>query len=205
MANPIAFLTPALDLLGDNLTILPATGGAVEDLQHPDVDEIEDTLLNREAGEITDFAEMPTPSFTDLYRPTPPLFRSEKHLYRFFIDGSLRTYFLATGIEGRRSFPIQLAQIGAAVMKRDDDGHITCLKNLHKVLLLVPTKEYGLSDTVWQQLQSLRTSDGFFELIDITEKTALTPWEPTEEETAWLRRELAEREIPQDLCLPQAL
>jgi len=182
MANPISFLTPALDLLGNNLTVLPATGGAVEELQHPDVDEIEDALLNREVGEITDFAETPAPSPANLYRPTPPLFRSEKHLYRFFVDGSLRTYFLATGIEGRRSFPIQLAQIGAAVMKRDNEGHVTCLKSEHKVLLLVPTKEYGLSDTVWKQLQSLRTPDGLFEPIDITEKTALTPREPAEED-----------------------
>ena len=179
MPNPVACLTPALDLLGNNLRILPATGGAVEELQHPDVDEVEDTLVNREVGEITDFAETPTPSLANLYRPTPPLFRPQKHLYRFFIDGSLRTYYLATGIEGRRSFPIQLAQIGSAAMVRDDEGYLSCLKSQHKVLLLVPTKEHGLSDTVWQQLQGLRTTDGFFEPVDITEKTSLTPQEPT--------------------------
>ena len=181
MPNPLSYLAPALQVLAENVNILPATGTAVEDLQHPDVDEIEDTLLNREVNEITDFAETPTPSLSNLYRPTPPLFRSEKHLYRFFIDGSLRTYYLATGIEGRRSFPIQLAQIGAAAMIRDDDGHIRCLKSLHRILLLVPTKGYGLSDTVWRQLQRLRTPDGFFEPIDITEKTALTPQEPTQD------------------------
>lgn len=182
MANPLSFLTPAIDLLGNNLRILPATGGAIEDLQHLDVDEMEDALLNREVGEVTDFAETPTPSLANLYRSTPPLFRSQKHLYRFFIDGSLRTYYLATGIEDRRSFPIQLAQIGAAAMVRDDKGHLSCLKSQHKVLLLVPTKEYGLSDTVWQQLQRFRTPDGLFEPVDITEKTALTPRDPTEED-----------------------
>lgn len=182
MANPLSFLTPAIDLLGNSVRILPATGGAVEDLQHPDVDEIEDALLNRDTGEITDFAETPTPSLTNLYRPTPPLFRPERHLYRFFIDGSLRTYYLATGIEGRRSFPIQFAQIGAAAMERDDEGHLSCLASLHRVLLLVPTKQYGLSDTVWQQLERLRTPDGFFEPIDITKKTALTPREPEYED-----------------------
>lgn len=182
MANPLSFLAPAINLLGDNVRILPTTGGAVEDLQHPDVDEVEDTLLNREVGEITDFAETPTPSLANLYHSTPPLFRPEKHLYRFFIDGSLRTYYLATGIEGQRSFPIQLAQIGAAVMERDAEGCLSCLKSQHRVLLLVPTREHGLSDTVWQQLQRLRTPDGFFEPIDITEKTALTPREPTGED-----------------------
>jgi len=182
MPNPLNFLTPAIALLGTNVRILPAAGGAVEDLQHPDVDEIEDVLLNQAVGEITEFAETPVPSLSNLYRPTPPLFRRDRHLFRFFIDGSLRTYYLATGLEGRRSFPIQLSQIGAAAMVRDDDGHLRCLKSLHKILLLVPTKEYGLSDTVWRQLQRLRTPDGFFEPIDITEKTALTPRDPTRED-----------------------
>ncbi len=182
MPHPLSCLTPALNLLGANLKILPATGGAVEELQHPDADEIEDTLLNREAGEITDFAETPTPSPANLYRPTPPLFRAEKHLFRFFIDGSLRTYYLGTGLEERRSFPIQLAQIGAAAMVRHDDGRIRCLKSQHKILLLIPTGQYGLSDTVWQQLQPLQTPDGFFEVVDTTRKTALTPRDPSEED-----------------------
>lgn len=181
MANPLSFLAPVIDLVGSNVRILPATGGAVEDLQYPDVDEIEDTLLNREVSEITDFAETPTPSLSSLYRPTPPLFRSEKHLYRFFIDGSLRTYYLATGIESRRSFPIQLAQIGAAVMVRDDDGQVRCWASRHRVLLLVPKGQYGISDTLWQRLQRIRTRDDFFEVVDITEKTALTPEEATRE------------------------
>jgi len=141
MPNPLALLTPALELLGNNVKVLPATGGAVEELQHPDIDEVEDTLLNRETGAITDFAETPTPSPANLYRPTPPLFR-------FFIDGSLRSYYLATGIEGRRSFPIQLAQIGAAVMERDDEGRVRCLKSEHRVLLLVPTGAQGLVEVI---------------------------------------------------------
>ena len=62
------------------LKILPATGGAVEDLQHPDQDEIEDALINRDAAEITAFAEVPEPDISHVYRPTPPLFRQEKHL-----------------------------------------------------------------------------------------------------------------------------
>ncbi|MFZ6016878.1 MAG: hypothetical protein ACOYU0_04540 [Nitrospirota bacterium] len=33
MPNPLASITPILDLLGRELKILPATGGAVEELQ----------------------------------------------------------------------------------------------------------------------------------------------------------------------------
>jgi len=61
MPNPITFLTPALDLLGANLNILPATGGAVEDLPHPAVDEVEDAIINREVVEVTAFAERVRP------------------------------------------------------------------------------------------------------------------------------------------------
>jgi len=172
--NPIACLAPALDLLGNRLNILPATGGAVEDLQHPDVDEIEDALINREVGEVTAFAETPEPSIANLYRATPPLSRRERHLFRFFIDGSLRTYHLATGIEGTRSFPIQLAQIGASVVQRAEDGSLSAFAQRQRILLLVPTGSRGVSDTLWQELTGLRTPDGFFEPIDVTTPDAIS-------------------------------
>ncbi|MBM4430859.1 MAG: hypothetical protein FJ026_11025, partial [Chloroflexi bacterium] len=175
MAKPLGFLKPAVETLAENVNILPAMGGAVLELQHPDPDEIEDQLLNRDVGEVTDFLETPEPSAGALYRPTPPIFRPENHLFRFFIDGSLRTYFLATGIEGNRSFPIQLAQIGAAVMQRDDMGRVSCLECCGRVLLLLPTGQLGLSDTVWNQVKGSGTAGGSFEVIDILEKTSLTP------------------------------
>jgi hypothetical protein len=103
MPNPLSSIIPILDLLGKGLKILPATGGAVEDLQYPDQDEIEDVLINKDAGEITVFAEVPEPDISDIYRPTPPLFRQEKHLFRFFIDGSIRNYFLATKLKSIRA------------------------------------------------------------------------------------------------------
>ncbi|MBI3328054.1 MAG: hypothetical protein HYZ81_15305 [Nitrospinae bacterium] len=43
------FLQPVLTLLASNLDVLPAVGGAVEDLLRPDVDEIEDMLVMRRA------------------------------------------------------------------------------------------------------------------------------------------------------------
>ena len=83
MPNPLGSIIPILDLLGKELKILPATGGAVEDLQHPDQDEIEDALINKDTAEITAFAEVPEPDISDIYKPTPPLFRQEKHLFKF--------------------------------------------------------------------------------------------------------------------------
>jgi hypothetical protein len=177
--KPLDFLAPVLHLLHNNLDVLPAVGGAVEDLLRPDVDEIEDMLINAESREVTDFLETPAPTVRNLYRPTPPLYRPQKHLYRYFIDGSLRTYYLATGIEGNRSFPIELAQIGAAVMQRDDRGTVRPLAGRQRILLLLPKGPLGVSDTLWQQLKRLDTPDGLFEVIDTTEKNAMTPDEAT--------------------------
>lgn len=176
-------IRPALELLSSELNVLPATGGAMEDLEVPDVDELEDMLINRETGEITDFAETPEPTVESLYRPTPPLFRPDRHLYRFFIDGSLRTYYLGTGIEGNRSFPIELALIGAAVLVRDEEGKVTPLPGAVKtrMLLLMPRGQLGVSDTLWQRLATLNTADRFFAVIDTIEKTSITPNEATTE------------------------
>lgn len=139
----------------------------MEDLQHPDPDELDDLLVHREMDKgITAFAELPEPSMDDIYRPAPPLPRTKRHLFRFFIDGSLRTYFLATGVEGSRTFPIELAQIGASVVHREDRGRLCILNNDHRILLLAPKGARGLSDTVWTQLEKLHTTGGLFRIVD---------------------------------------
>lgn len=179
---PNNFFTPVLGLLSDTLEhVLPAVGGAMEDLEHPDIEENDDMLINSETREVTDFLETPTPTPQNLYRATPPIFRKDNHFYRFFIDGCLLTYYLATGVEGSRTFPIELAQIGAAVIQRDDDGNVRPLEVKHRLLLLLPKGALGVSDSVWSKLIKLNTNDRFFEVIDTTEKNALTPAEATVE------------------------
>lgn len=44
MPNPLSSIIPLLEILGKEIKILPATGGAVEELQHPDQEEIEDIV-----------------------------------------------------------------------------------------------------------------------------------------------------------------
>lgn len=175
------FLASVVDVLSSNLDILPAVGGAVEELLTPDVDEVEDMLINAENQTVTEFLEYPAPDPANIYRPTPPLYRAENHFYRYFIDGSLRTYYLATGVEGTRSFPIELAQIGAGVMQRHESGTVKPLGVRQRLLLLVPRGAFGISDTVWAQLKKMDSADGSFEVVDTTEKTAITPQEATRE------------------------
>ena len=59
MVFPLRSITPAIELLSEQVDVLPASGGAIEDLQWPDADEREDMLINRESGEITEFLETP--------------------------------------------------------------------------------------------------------------------------------------------------
>ena len=175
MPTPLNSISPALNLLGHELRIIPATGQAIEDLLRPDQEEIDDALLMKGNEEITSFGETPEPSPGDLYRPTPPIFREENHFFRFFIDGCIRTYYLGTAVEGKRSFPIELAQIGSATINRLDNGQVKVFKRgeeifyKNKVLLLVPCGGEGLSDSVWEKLKALKSPDGFFEPININE------------------------------------
>src|SRR5579859_1501098 len=163
-------LAQAIGVLAHHVNVFPATGGAAEELEIPDQEEIEDALINGSTGEITSFLEIPEPQLAHLYRPTPPLYRAEYMHYRFFIDGSLRTYYLGTGVENNRAFPIELAQIGAAVIERDEEGNARTLAIRHRLLLLLPRGAHGVSDTVWSLLQPLNTPDGFFQVIDTSEQ-----------------------------------
>ncbi|MDI6788811.1 MAG: hypothetical protein QME51_10610, partial [Planctomycetota bacterium] len=148
MPNPLAkIISPIIDLLGKEIRVLPATGGAVEDLQRPDADELDDALINADVKDIDTFAEEPTPEPNKLYKSAPPCHRTKNNVFRYFIDGSLRTYYLGTGIERNRTFPIELAQIGSSCIKRNDNGLVTVNAYKNKIILLVPKGGEGLSDS----------------------------------------------------------
>jgi len=66
-----------------------------------------------------------------------------------------------------------LAQIGAAVIRREDDGVLRVHAHENRLLLLVPGKGEGLSDTVWARLSGLKLPPGFF-LVDYQQPNPLT-------------------------------
>jgi hypothetical protein len=196
MPNPLNPLIPLLDLLGKEIKILPASGGAVEDLQHPDQEEIEDKIINKDGDTVTAFAENPEPNPQNIYRKTPPLSRTQNHLFRFYIDGSIRTYFLGTGIEGTRSFPIELAQIGSAVIKREDDGYLKVLDRRQRIILLLPKQNQGISDTLWEQIRKVDKPE-WLEVVDFTlsDRLADTKKDPRDKAGAKARSEMHKLEI----------
>jgi hypothetical protein len=167
MPNPLKLITPILELLVKEIKILPATGGAVEELQHPDQEEIEDIIINKDTETITTFAEIPEPNPQKIYRPTPPIYRTQKHLFQFFIDGCIRVYFLGTGIERTRSFPIELAQIGSVALKRENDGRLSVFTYKQRILLLLPKQNQGISDTLWEKIKNIDKPD-WLEIVDYT-------------------------------------
>lgn len=60
MPNSVSIITPALEVLGKSINVLPATERAVEDLQHPDQDEVAAEmwgLTQAELKEIQDSLE----------------------------------------------------------------------------------------------------------------------------------------------------
>ncbi len=66
--RPPAFLAPALTVLADNLDVLPAVGGAVEELVAPGVCERDGAPINAETREVIEPPKEPCLSPRDLHR-----------------------------------------------------------------------------------------------------------------------------------------
>ncbi len=103
-------LRGVLHELGKQVEVLPAVGGAQEDLERPDAEEREGQRLNFQERVFESICERDESwRLPPLYRPTPPVRRHELHLYRYFLDGSFRSYFLGTVLEHDRESPVHFA------------------------------------------------------------------------------------------------
>jgi len=151
---------------------LPATGGAVEDLDHPEFEEREDRALNEE-DQLFDtlFERAPSRQRLSPYRAVPPLDRSQRHLFRYFLDGSFHSYFLGTALEGERQSPVHYAQIGACVLHRQDDGTVRRERIALQHLLVVAKSR--LSEEVWNSLGDLADAEGI-RLVDLAEEDVVS-------------------------------
>ncbi|MCA9873385.1 MAG: hypothetical protein KC441_07010 [Anaerolineales bacterium] len=145
MPNPFNPLQNALRLLCTESEVLPATGQAVVDMVMPDIDEIYD---RHTSGAATVDGIWETDPGNALCRSVRPIHRTEKHLLRYFVDGSALTYFIGTVLEQDRSSPVQVSQVGAAMVYRYDDGRIGRAKVNTKILLTLEM------NNISEQLQS---------------------------------------------------
>lgn len=158
MPNPFALLQPALEALATEGRVLPATGQAIIDLVSPDLEEAYDRATGGRDEKITTVWE----TRRQLYYPVRPMSRKERHLFRYFLDGSACTYFIGTVLEHERSSPVQIAQVGAAAVYREDDGHLRIAGIRHKVLLMLDKQ--ALSDQLWQAVETTLAQVPQFEL-----------------------------------------
>lgn len=147
MPNPFAGFEPALQLMAREGHILPATGQAVEDLMRPDQEEAYDRVrLGMQPGDILDIV-IETPN-RDLYVDCPTIGRAEHHLFRFFLDGSARTFYLGNVVEGDRQTAIHVAQIGAAAVVRDGLGRMRVADSDHKFVLLLDKAQLSFGQLI---------------------------------------------------------
>ncbi|MGB9880802.1 MAG: hypothetical protein ACPLRM_08580, partial [Anaerolineae bacterium] len=166
--NPVLGVRELLKTIAQEMEVLPAVGGAVEDLERPDFEEREDQALNEDEKVFeTVFERDPSGTSPRLYRPVPPVGRSERHLFRYFLDGSFRSYFLGTVLEHERESPVHFAQIGACVLRREDDGSVR--REVLRVENLLLAGKQRLSEAVWTKLETLAAGSAI-KLVDLTEQ-----------------------------------
>jgi hypothetical protein len=144
-----ATLHSIMSAVSQQLELLPAAEGAIEEMTFTDEEERDDTRLAADHLDIDVTLEQPHPTWK--YRPIQPILRSENHFFRYFLDGSYRHYFLATGLEHDRATPIFLSQIAIAIVHRDDNGKLHSVLRRHQWFLLLAKSR--ISDGAWQCIQ----------------------------------------------------
>jgi len=93
--EPLRQIREILKAWREKVDVLPAVGGALEDMLHPDAEEQEERTFTDERIFDTIWERAEGGEKVNLYHPTPPIARTQTHLFRYFLDGSLRSYFLA--------------------------------------------------------------------------------------------------------------
>jgi hypothetical protein len=172
VGNPFEGLRPALDVIVREAEVLPATGQAMEDLMRPDHAEVIDRLRAGEDKLMDVLLETPS---RKPYVSVEPMHRSQRHLLRYFLDGSARTFFLGDAVEGSRRTPVHVAQIGAAAVFRGDSGHVHVAGSIHRTVLMMDKKAVSFGDRVEEVLSSAGSRYLFHDTMEEdgeTEKTS---------------------------------
>ena len=168
--NPLIAITDILAQAAQEVDVLSASGQSTIDDGHPDAEEREDAILA--AGELVydTLWEAPESGGTPpLYTPCPALSRDEDHLFRYFMDGSFRAYFLGTLLAQQWDSPLTFGQIGACVLRRRDDGSVERELMYSRQILAVAKH----SNEFWEALQNRTTSTDIL-LVDIMDRDELS-------------------------------
>ena len=143
-------LQAALEVLSQRTDVLPAVGGAIEDELRPDADEIQDQEATKEDQLLDEPFEF---GQSNTYVPLQPLKRPEQHVFRFFQDGSMRSFFIGTCLEHDRQTPVILGQVGCMALFRHDDGRLATGPNEFRHVLMVAFSQ--ISSELKSQLEAV--------------------------------------------------
>lgn len=164
-------LRSVMAVVAHQLELMPASEGAMEEMTFTDEDERDDSRFSQDNLEVDSMLETPRPTWK--YREVRSIHRKEEHFFRYFLDGSYRHYFLATGLEHDRSTPIFLSQIALAIINRDDKGKIHTVKRQHQWFLLIAKSR--ISDAAWQSIQDATKNTPYnIKVGDLLEKDEYT-------------------------------
>ena len=144
-------LQTIMSVVSNQLELLPASEGAVEEMTYVGEEERDDTKLSGDNLLVENLLEIPKPTWK--YRPVELIERSTKHFFRYFLDGSYRHYFLATGIEHDRATPIFLAQIAIVILVRDKDGKLSIVPDFKRHQWFLLLAKSRISDAAWERIQ----------------------------------------------------
>jgi hypothetical protein len=125
------------ETLRRNGSFLPATPDEPpEEIQPYDPDRTDDDS-NFDLKNLCDPIENLTDGKEPYVNPGSALLRTERNFFKFFLDGSIRTYYLGEQIEGG-SYPLVATEVASAAIRRADDGRASMSKLLRKIALLIP-------------------------------------------------------------------
>lgn len=127
-------LQAALEVLSRQTDVLPAVGGATEDELRPDADELQDQEATKEDKLLDEPFEF---GQSNTYVPLHPLRRPDEHVFRYFQDGSMRSFFIGTCLEHDRQTPVILGQVGCTSLFRHDDGRLSIGPSEFRHVLMV--------------------------------------------------------------------
>jgi hypothetical protein len=77
-----------------------------------------------------------------------PLTRSEDHVFQYFLDGSLRTYYWGDIAVSTASYPVLASEIAVSVLKRDENGFMHPCSSSHEVIAIFPFTRGVIRDSL---------------------------------------------------------
>lgn len=143
-------LKSIMSVVSNQLELLPASEGAVEEMTYVDEEERDDTKLSGDHLLVETSLEIPKPTWK--YRPVQPIQRANNHFFRYFLDGSYKHYFLATGLEHDRATPIFLAQIAIVILERDAAGKLSIVPDFKRHQWFLLLAKARISDAAWERI-----------------------------------------------------